>query len=119
MYINRSNSVAGTVYTGSVSTASFADTDLALIAAKGEPTVECGGSFTDGGTVTFTLPTNVKTIKTALATPVTASFDSASITNASQRAVLFANTLTYRINVAVVGLRNPADAYTHSGSLYV
>jgi hypothetical protein len=68
MIIRITKTLSNNKYTSNIALESIDQADLDLIADFGEPTIDFGGSFSppETSTQTFTLPTNVRPIKSGL-----------------------------------------------------
>lgn len=78
----------------------------------GEPTVDCGGSFSDGGGLSFTLDTNNRKFPSGF--PVKESWDLDDFADSADRAALWRDTVKTRIDTAVTALR--AKTYSNLGT---
>jgi len=107
MKIRKFFSVNNDVYKVSLTTEDWSENDLNLMARFGEPEVDVGGSFT---TPTFTLPSNLVKVKSEV--PITQTFDVRDYANAEARADKWEETISARINAAVVALRTETDDFT-------
>ena len=97
-------------FTVTIRTEEFTAGEDALLAQFGEPLVETGGTF-DDGSLTFTLPTDPRKLKSGLG-GVMQTFDSEDYADAENRANLWAITVQNRIRDAVTDLRNNVDSFS-------
>ena len=97
------------VYKVTMRTEDWSQLDQELMAKYAEPEIDLGGSFT--GPPAYTLPNNLVRIMTE--SPFSQSFDEADYpAEAELMADEWADTITTRLNAAIVALRANTDDYT-------
>lgn len=108
MRLNTSITLVDGVYHVSVDLADtngFTPVEQEAVTQFGEPTIACGGSFDDGGGLTYTLDTNDKLFPSQF--PVKEKFSTVDYpSNANARAVLWRDTIKTRIDAAITTLRS-------------
>lgn len=105
MDLNKNVYLVGKVYIGKLTTSDFGAYDQALFVKYGEPTVEVGGTITDG-TTTFTLTTDTKAVMSQ--SPIVQSFSAVTLgdyVEAGKRATAYVNVMETRITEAMNNLR--------------
>lgn len=96
------------VYTVNLITEDWSEADKNLMARYGEPEIDVGGDFT--GPPAFELPSDLVRIMSD--TPFTQAFDARDYANAADRANVWADEISDRINAALVTLRTEVDDFT-------
>ena len=89
-------------YVVAISLEQWSDTDLKLMQAYGEPTIDVGGDF-DDSTTSFSLDTNM--VRLLRDFPISQRFDATELEDAEAQRDLYADTITDRIVSALAVLR--------------
>jgi hypothetical protein len=120
MKIRTFRTIENGVYKIAVSTEDWSEGDRGLMAHYGEPSVDAGGTFTDGaysGDIEYTLPTMLIRIMSEV--PFVQGFDSRDSADAEARARLWESTMQTRIEAEVTTLRSETDTFTNESVLTI
>lgn len=110
MKIRKYFSLDNDVYKVAFYTQDWSQGDKDLMAEFGEPEIDLGGNFDDGGALEFDLPSNLVTIMSA--SPFTQDFDIRDEADSEDRAELWATTIAARLVSAVTTLRTNTNDYS-------
>ena len=98
------------VFRVSIRTEDWSERDIRLMEKYGEPEIDVGGVFYDGG-LSFELDNDYKRIKSE--SPFAQGFDARDYTDAEDRAETWADEIQSRITTAMTTLRQNDDEYSH------
>ena len=88
------------------------DEELRLL-KYGEPKINVGGSFSDGGSIAFNLPDEYKEIKSEF--PIELRRDLRDHVNAVAESILWQDTIKARLDVEALSLNSKIDNFTSQG----
>jgi len=87
----------------------FTASEWEAVSAIGEPSISVGGEFTDGASLTFELP--LEQVKFPSQFPIKQIFDTDDHLDAADRATLYKDEISTRIDAAITAIKNTNNTY--------